>query len=51
MERMDKLFGEVDYVDAGEHETDAAVVEAKTYDHAEHHDVVVDAEKRANSNA
>lgn len=33
---MDKIFGEVDYVEAGEQETEAEKVETVTYEEAVH---------------
>jgi hypothetical protein len=42
---MDKLFGELDYVDAGEHETAADEIEAKTYGNTAHVEYAVESEK------
>lgn len=42
---MDKIFGEVDYVNAGEHETAADEIEAKTYGNTGHVEYAVQSEK------
>lgn len=34
LERMDKIFGEVDYVEAGEQDTQTGKIEGVTYDEA-----------------